>query len=282
MRSILPFLLFLLPAILAAQGTVTIYGAVTDPSGSAVVNAKIAVTHVATDQTRDTVSAADGSYILPDLRVGTYRLTVTAPGFKQFVQDSIQVQVDENRRVAVKLSLGSVNESVTVAADVAQVETRSSALRQVVDSARIVELPLNGRNPLQLQYLVAGSSGSTDPSGGQSENTSVSIGGMRANSNNYSLDGADNQDPFFNTASVFPNPDALEEFSLQTSNYSAELGRNAGAVMNAVTRSGTNTLHGTVYESLRNQNMDARNFFANSVSPFKPRPVWRHGGGAHP
>ena len=257
------------PAMLLAQGTVTIYGTVTDPSGAAIAGAKVTVTNTATDQNRETVSAVDGNYVVPDLRVGTYRLSVTASGFKTFVEDSIQVQVDENRRVPVHMAVGGVNESVTVAADVAQVETRSSALRQVVDSARIIELPLNGRNPLQLQYLVAGSSGSTDPAGGQSENTSVSIDGMRANSNNYSLDGADNQDPFFNTPSVFPNPDALEEFSLQTSNYSAELGRNAGAVMNAVTRSGSNSLRGTLFEFLRNQDFDARNFFANSVSPFK-------------
>jgi hypothetical protein len=261
--------LLALPALVFAQGTVTIYGTVTDPSGAAIAGAKVTVTSAATDQSRDTVSAIDGNYVVPDLRVGTYRLSVTAAGFKTFVQDGIQVQVDENRRVPVQMAVGGVNESITVAADVAQVETRSSALRQVVDSARIIELPLNGRNPLQLSYLVAGSSGSTDPSGGQALNTSVSIDGMRANSNNYSLDGADNQDPFFNTPSVFPNPDALEEFSLQTSNYSAELGRNAGAVMNAVTRSGSNNLHGTLFEFLRNQDMDSRNFFANSVSPFK-------------
>ncbi len=247
----------------------TIYGAVADTSGGAIAGAKVSVTNVATDQPRETVSGADGNYVVPDLSVGTYRVTVTAPGFKTFVQENIQVQVDENRRVPVRMDLGAVNESVTVQADVAQVETRSAALRQVVDSARIVELPLNGRNPLQLQFLVAGSSGSSDPSGGQAENGSVSIDGLRPNNNNYSLDGADNRDPFFGTPSVFPNPDALEEFSLQTSNYSAELGRGAGAAMNAVTRSGTNQIHGTLFEFLRNQDFDSRNFFANSVSPFK-------------
>jgi hypothetical protein len=261
--------LLLLPFRLSPQGTVTIYGAVVDPSGAAIAGAKVAVLNQTTRQSRETVSAVDGNYVIPDLVVGAYRLTAIAPGFKTFVQDSILVQVDENRRVPVQMAVGGVNENVTVTADVAQVETRSSSLRQVVDSARIVELPLNGRNPLQLQYLVAGSSGSTDPAGGQAENTSVSIDGMRANSNNYSLDGADNQDPFFNTPSVFPNPDALEEFSLQISNYSAELGRNAGAAMNAVTRSGGNDLHGTLFEFLRNQDLDSRNFFANSVSPFK-------------
>src|SRR5579872_1495194 len=151
-------------ALLCSQGTVTIYGTVTDPSGAAIAGAKVTITNSATDQSRETMSAPDGNYVVPDLRVGTYRLSVTAAGFKTFVQDGIQVQVDENRRVPVQLAVGGVNESVTVAADVAQVETRSSTLRQVVDSARIVELPLNGRNPLQLSYLVAGSSGYSDPS----------------------------------------------------------------------------------------------------------------------
>jgi hypothetical protein len=158
------------PLISFAQGTVTIYGTVTDPSGAAIGGAKVTVTNEATGLARDTVSAANGNYVVPDLSVGLYRLHVSASGFKGYVQNAIQVQVDENRRVAVQMTLGGVNESVTVAADVAQVETRSSALRQVVDSARIIELPLNGRNPLQLQYLVAGSSGLSDPSGGQALN----------------------------------------------------------------------------------------------------------------
>ena len=258
-----------LSSSLYGQGNVTIYGTVTDPSGAAIVGARVTVTNDATQQSRDTVTAANGNFVVPDLPVSTYKLSVTANGFKTFVQDGVLVQVDENRRIPVQMAVGGTSESVTVAADVAQVETRNSALRQVVDSERIVELPLNGRNPLQLSYLVAGSSGSTDPSGGQALNSSVSIDGLRANSNNYALDGADNHDPFFNTPSSFPNPDALEEFSLQTSNYSAELGRNAGAAMNAVTRSGTNDLHGTLFEFLRNQDMDSRNFFANTISPYK-------------
>src|SRR5205807_7080150 len=127
---------------------------------------------------------------------------------------------------------------ITVEASAAQVETRSGSLHEVIDSARIVELPLNGRNPLQLQYLVAGAG--VIVTAGQKETDSVSINGSRPNTNNYTLDNADNHDAYFNTAAIFPNPDALEEFSLQTSSYSADHGRNAGAVMNAVTRSGTN------------------------------------------
>ena len=266
-RSKILLLAVLTPALLLAQATVTIYGTVTDPAGAAVSGVNVTATNGATGQSRQTVSVADGGYVLPDLAIGSYRLTAQATGFKTYVQEAIHVQVDENRRVPIQLALGQVNESITVQADVAQVETRSGALKEVVDSARIVELPLNGRNALQLQYLVPGAGGIT--AAGQAENDSVAINGARANLSNYTLDGADNHDPFFNTPSVFPNPDALEEFSLQTSSYSADLGRNAGALMNAVTKSGTNQLHGSLFEFLRNQDFDARNFFANSVSPFK-------------
>ena len=188
-------------------------------------------------------------------------------GFKTFVQDNIQVQVDENRQVNIAMTVGEVTESIRSRPKPTQVETRSGSLKEVIDSARIVELPLNGRNPLQLQYLVAGSGGVV--SAGQEQNDSVSINGSRPNTNNYTLDGADNHDPYFNTPAVFPNPDALEEFSLQTSSYSADRGRNAGAIMNAVTRSGTNKLHGTLFEFVRNEKFNARNFFANSIPPFK-------------
>ena len=264
--ALFTFMLAMSPALFS-QGGVTLYGTITDPSGASIGGANISVTNSATSQTRQAVSSADGAYVVPDLSAGTYRLSVTSPGFKTVVEDAIQLQVDEHRRVPIQMTLGAVSENVTVAADVTQVETRTGALKEVVDSGRIVELPLNGRNALQLQYLVPGSGGIT--AAGQGENDSVSINGSRANTNNYVLDGADNEDPFFNTPSVFPNPDALEEFSLQTSSYGADQGKNAGGLMNAVTRSGTNQFHGTAFEFLRNQKMDARNFFANSVSPFK-------------
>ncbi len=128
-------------------------------------------------------------------------------------------------------------------------------------------MPLNGRNALQLQRLVPGAGGVVAP--GQGQNESLSINGSRPNTNNYTLDGGDNHDPFFNTPSVFPNPDALQEFSIQTSAYSAAFGRNAGAVINAVTRSGTNEFHGSLFEFFRNEKLNARSFFASTVPPFK-------------
>jgi hypothetical protein len=254
-------------AVLYGQGSVTFFGAVTDPSGAAVSGATITVLNTGTGAARQTVSGGEGDYVISQLPIGLYSVSAEAPGFKKFVLGNIRAAVDENRRVNVELQVGEITESVTVQSEATQVETRSGALREVIDSARIVELPLNGRNPLQLQYLVAGSGGIN--TAGQEQNDSVSINGSRPNTNNYTLDGADNHDPYFNTPSIFPNPDALEEFSLQTSSYAADRGRNAGAIMNAVTRSGTNLPHGTLFEFVRNEKFNARNFFIAAAPPFK-------------
>jgi hypothetical protein len=255
------------PADAAAQGSVTIFGSVTDASGAVVPGATITVTDARTTRERVTVSDAHGAYTISQLPVGVYTVKAELTGFKTVVQEQIQVQVDENRRVNLVLELGAVTESVTVPGTAAQVDTRTGTLREVVDSQRILELPLNGRNPLQLQLLVAGAGGRAGQ--GQAQNDSMSINGSRANSNNYALDGADNHDPYFNTPSVFPSPDALEEFSLQTSSYGADKGRNAGALMNAVTKSGTNELRGTAFEFLRDEALNARNFFSDTVAPFE-------------
>jgi hypothetical protein len=252
---------------LFGQGSVTIFGTVTDDSGAAVPQAGVVVTHQSTGVTRQTKTDGDGAYIVSQLPIGIYSVTAEAPGFKKFVESKIEVTVDESRRVNVRLQVGAVTESVQVTSDAVQVEIRSGALREVIDSERITELPLNGRNALELQYLVAGAGGTANS--GQEQNDSVSVNGSRPNGNNYSLDGADNHDPYFNTPSVFPNPDALAEFSLSTNAYGADRGRNAGALMNAVTRSGTNRIHGTLFEFLRNEIFNARNFFSTTTPPFK-------------
>jgi hypothetical protein len=266
-RLLLLVALTFFPAVLWGQGTVTIFGSVQDASGAVIPGAEVTVTNTQTGIVRSTVANATGDYVVPQLPIGTYSVRIVADGFKAYVQEGLTVQVDENRQVNAKLELGSVTESVEVASELVQVETRSGALREVVDSKRIVELPLNGRNPLQLQYLVAGVGGIAGQ--GQAQNASVSINGSRTNANNYQLDGGDNHDPYFNTPSVFPSPDALEEFSVQTNSYGADRGRNAGAYMAAVTKSGTNEFHGTLFEFLRNEKLNARNFFAVGVPPFK-------------
>ena len=265
-KKIILFLL-LLPIASWGQGTVTIFGNVQDSSGAVIPGAEVEVTNTRTGVSRKTVTNHSGDYIVTQLPNGDYNVRIEADGFKAYVQQGVNVQVDENRQANAVLELGSVTESVEVAAELVQVETRSGALREVVDSKRIVELPLNGRNPLQLQYLVpgVGAIGAKD----QAQNASVSINGSRTNANNYQLDGGDNHDPYFNSPSVFPSPDALEEFSVQTNAYGADRGRNAGAFMAAVTKSGTNEFHGTLFEFLRNEKLNARNYFAVDVPPFR-------------
>ena len=258
---------FLLTSSAFAQGTVTIYGTVSDKSGAMVPGAEVTVTNTLTGAARSTISNKTGGYVASQLPVGIYQVRVQLQGFKSAVQDRIPVQVDENRQVNLVLEVGDLTESVVVAAEVTQVELRSGSLRDVVDSQRIVALPLNGRNPLQLTRLVAGSGGVAARDQGQNE--TVSINGARTNSNNYQLDGADNHDPYFNSPAVFPNPDALDEFSLQTSSYGADRGRNAGAFMTAVTKSGTNEFHGTLFGYFRDASLNAKNFFSTTVPPFK-------------
>ncbi|NWF85924.1 MAG: carboxypeptidase regulatory-like domain-containing protein, partial [Bryobacteraceae bacterium] len=259
--------LALVAANVMAQGTVTIYGTVSDKSGAVVPNVEITISNTLTGASRSVKSNDTGNYVAPQLAVGVYSVRAQMQGFKSFVQDKIQVQVDENRQVNILLEVGSLAESVEVQAEVTQVETRSGSIREVVDSARIVGLPLNGRNPLQLTRLVAGSGGVAGKDQGQNE--TVSINGARTNSNNYQLDGGDNHDPYFNAPAIFPNPDALDEFSIQTNSYGADRGRNAGAFMTAVTKSGTNQFHGSLFEFLRNEKMNARNFFSTTVPPFR-------------
>ncbi len=260
-------LLVLIPGLLLAQGTVTIFGTVTDASGAVVPGATITVSNTLTGLTRQAATNESGSYVVSQLPVGVYKVTAESQGFKAAVQEDIRVRVDENRRIDFALEVGAITESITVEAAVTQVETREGAIKEVVDAERIVELPLNGRNAIELQYLVAGVG--RRAAAGQAQNPSVSINGSRTNSNNYTLDGGDNHDPYFNTPAAFPSPDALQEFSIQTNSYSADKGRNAGAIMNAITKSGTNDFHGTAFEFLRNEKLNARNFFANDVPPFK-------------
>ncbi len=259
--------LTLATAVAWGQATATIYGTVTDAAGAVVPGTAVTATHVATGTSRQASTSETGDYVFVQLPVGRFTLRAQAQGFKEFLQTDILLQVSENRRVDVALQIGQLTERVEVEAQAAQVETRTGTVGEVIDSRRIAELPLNGRNPVQLQYLVAGV-GRRAPRD-QPQNETVSVNGSAFRGNNYALDGGDNQDPFFNTPAPFPNPDALLEFSIETNSYGADKGRNAGVFVSAVTRSGTNDLHGALFEYLRNEKLNARDFFANTVPPFK-------------
>lgn len=249
------------------QNTGSLFGTVTDSSGAAISAANVTATHVQTGTVRITVANQNGDWSLPLLPVGTFRVRVSMDGFKEGVLSDILLQVSENRRVDIALEIGAVTERVEIQAQAAQVETRTGTIAEVIDSKRIAELPLNGRNPVQLVLLVPGV-GRRGPRD-QQQNETVSVNGSAQRGNNFALDGGDNHDPFFNTPAPFPNPDALQEFSIETNGYGADRGRNAGIFVSAVTKSGTNQVHGTAFWYLRNDALNARDFFAVTVPPFK-------------
>jgi hypothetical protein len=257
----------LLAGALPAQNTGSLFGTVTDSSGAAIAGAGVSATHVQTGLVRSTTANQNGDWNLASLPVGTFQVRITSQGFKEGILSDVLLQVSENRRVDFALEVGSVSERVEVQAQAAQVETRTGTIAEVIDSKRIAELPLNGRNPVQLQLLVPGV-GRRGPRD-QQQNETVSVNGSAQRGNNYALDGGDNHDPFFNTPAPFPNPDALQEFSIETNGYGADRGRNAGIFVSAVTKSGSNQIHGTAFWYLRNDKLNARDFFAVTVPPFK-------------
>ncbi len=257
----------LVAASLAAQNvTANITGVVKDGTGAVIPSATVKAANTGTQAVFQSVTDVTGAYTIRTVPVGVYTIRVEASGFQAFEARDVRLQVNENARIDATLSVAGTVETVTVASNVVSVDTTSATLRTVVDQRRIENLPLNGRNPTQLMRLVNGvvadpradvTSGTTYPG-----TTPVSVNGGRANATNYVLDGAQNNDPYSNAPSPFPNPDALQEFSVQTNNFSAEFGRQSGGLVNAVTKSGTNVLHGSAFEFVRNQSLNARNFFA--------------------
>ena len=260
-------------AVLAAQGSGVIFGNVTDSSGSAVPSAAITLTNEATQISESVKSNEQGYYLFPDVRAGNYRLAAEAQGFRTAEKTGVLLQVDQRARVDLSMQVGEVKEVVAVEATVTNVDTFSSTVKDVVDSNRMTELPLNGRNALSLQALLPGSiqmgQGSAATFIALNTNLVFSVNGARPSESAYSLDGGLNMDTYNNVPAAFPDPDSLQEFSMLQNSYSAVYGRNVGVVVNMITKSGTNEFHGTLYEFLRNQYFDARNFFSGSVNPLK-------------
>jgi hypothetical protein len=259
-------LLIACPAILAQTSTAQISGTVKDETGSAIPGAQIRATQSATGAVRSAVSAADGSYVLANLPIGPYTLEVTKDGFSKFVQTGIVLQVDANPSIDIPLRVGSVSEQVQVQAEAGQVETHSTGVGNVVDNQRVVEMPLNGRNPLELVLL---NGMATLPGPGAINNVRnyptivISVaGGQGGNTATYLLDGALFEDPYNNLSLPLPFPDALQEFKVETSALPAQYGYHSGAAVNAVTKSGTNEFHGDLFEFIRNGDFNARDFFA--------------------
>src|SRR6266566_5253807 len=266
------------PTALRADVTGSILGVVHDRTQAVVAGARIVATNVQTNFKQDTTSAADGSYRILALPAGTYRVTATAPGFQQYTATDIDLKVNDQLRIDVTLKVGSVTEKVEISANAVQVQTESTQLGDVIESKKMLALPLNGRSYLDLLGLQAGvvpvTSGTMQQdrsvSGGYSPNAgNLSVNGQRETSNAFLVNGGDVSEGRNLGAGLVPNLDSVEEFRLITNSFDAEYGKFSGAVMNTITKSGTNGIHGSAFEFLRNDKLDARGFFEPGKSELR-------------
>jgi len=267
------FIALSVSGLYAQEGYGTISGAVTDPSGASVAGATVTATQTQTGRQTVVQSGREGEFIFPTLPPSAYSLSVTAKGFQSYVQTDIVLQADQKLTANVRLLVGSATETVTVEAEVPQVDTTSGTLSQVIDERRVVDLPLNGRNAASLITLVAGVGDATNEGNGVNQGNGktfpaavvTSSNGTLPNQSTYLLNGGNNVDEMTNVNAPFPFPDAVQEFSVQTSNYDAAYGQSAGGVVNIITKSGTNKFHGDAFEFLRNGFFNARNFFSSTL-----------------
>jgi len=259
--------LLTLSAALGQESTGTISGTVTDPSGALIPQAAITVTQTQTGATRKEATNSNGLFAVTNLAVGNYTLTAEARGFKKFEANQIRLDVNDRLTIPVRLEIGGTTETVSVNESGAQLQTESAELSDLIGARQTQALPLNGRVFSQLVMLVPGvvsEHGGIGNGTGISSDTAVSINGNQSNSNLWLLDGQNNMDVGSNAQNVVTPPlDALEEFKVLRSNYSAEFGGGTGGVVNVVTKQGTRDLHGTVYEYFRNDKLDANDFFLN-------------------
>ncbi len=265
-------LLFSIPAF-AQKDTAALVGTVLDSSGASVPGAAITAINVDTNYTYRAESNAAGEWTISPVRIGTYKVSISLKGFKTSEVGPMTLDVQQRQRVDVTLQPGEVKETVQVQEAAPLLETDTSERGQVVNSALMQGLPLNGRNAVQLAQLTAGVT-TSEPGARDQTGFGFSANGARSLQNNFMLDGIDNNSnlpDLLNEANyvVMPSVDALQEFKVQTNTYSAEFGRANGAVVNATIKSGTNEVHGVLYEFLRNDALDARNFFDAQRPPYK-------------
>jgi hypothetical protein len=273
----LGLLCFQPPSASAQAVSGTILGTVKDSSGAAVPGANVTVVNTGTGFSRTVVSDSLGEYTAPLVPTGTYTVSAEITGFKKVSKTNVLVGVDQRVRIDLTLELGAITEVVEIQAETPLLQTSSSDLGATVVEDQIKTLPLNGRNFVSLTRTVPGvlrgiPGGNIDGAGSLAwrASASFSANGQRARDNNYLLDGVDNNETWLQTVVIFPSVDALEEFKLQTSTYSAEFGKSLGGVVNLQLKSGTNEYHGSVFEFLRNDAFDANNWFANRAGRDKP------------
>lgn len=282
-------LLLLTPWRALAQATGQVSGVVSDPSGRVIPSASVELISNATAQARTTASSGDGAYTFPLVSPGVYQVRVSMNGFKTNLTKAVEVLVNGTTRVDVKLVVGSANQEVTVTDAAPLVETSNATMGNVVGRESIVDLPLNGRNFAQLGTLIPGVVAAPSGLGGAQGNATVggfgdatgsfNVNGQRNQSNNFLLDGAPNNDSFNSGFVMRPPPDAIEEFKIMTHSYEAQYGRNSGSVVNVVTRSGTNQLHGSLWEFNREAALAAKNYFSTTKPNYQQNQFGAAAGG---
>lgn len=253
-------------AAFAQSSNGEIVGTLHDPQGAVVPGATVTITNTATGLTRTAMTPDNGAYRFPALPVGFYTLEATKSGFATAKIERVEVRVNEITTTDLALTLAQSAQTVTVESGVALTDTETAHLGGVIEDAQVVSLPLNGRNFAQLALLNAGVSangGGGGQQGGEGGTSGYSSNGQRSTSNNFMVDGIDNNNYEAGSVAQLPSIDSIQEFQVMTNNYSAEYGRSSGSIVNLVTKSGTNQLHGSAYEFFRNDDLDARNFFAN-------------------
>ena len=262
----------------AQDATGKILGTVTDATGAVIPKVNLTITNVGTNVTRETVTDDHGLYHVLQLPIGRYKVEANAAGFRKLTVDTkTDLEINQTLRVDITMEVGQQTQSVVVESQATQVETAEAVVGATVSTQAIAELPLNGRNTLDLLKTQPGVT-PTNPDSGAAG--SYSLGGQRTDSVTFLLDGGLNNSLLSNAVVANPNPDAVAEFRVLESNYSAEYGRNAGGIVSVVTKSGTNSLHGSAFEYLRNNFFDANSFFNNEQglggAGSEAQSVWRH------
>ncbi|HET6207494.1 MAG TPA: carboxypeptidase regulatory-like domain-containing protein [Terracidiphilus sp.] len=272
-RSVLAFVALACLSLSAQQITGNIRGTVTDPSGAVIRGAVVTARQAETGLTRATTTDRDGNYVLLELPIGHYRLQVAAKGFQEHVQDGITLNVNETASVSPRLAVGSEQERVLVSADAELIEPTVTSMGKVVQQQELEDLPLNGRNFSQLGLLQPGvvplTPGIAEAGGSLRNGQAYAVNGQRPESNNFLIDGANNFNGVDGGFVLKPPVDAIGEFRIITHSANAEFGGSLGSTTNIITRSGTNQLHGTLWEFLRNDAVDANNYFAPTKEPLK-------------
>ncbi|MBV9082635.1 MAG: TonB-dependent receptor, partial [Acidobacteriaceae bacterium] len=246
----------------AQDPAATLVGTVADRSGALIAGAALEVRNADTDEIRRVETDANGEFVVPELPAGNYEVKVSRDGFRTLIETGLVLEIDQEARKEFKLDIGEVNQTVEVAATVPLINTDNDVKGEVMVSKEIVEMPLNGRDFTDLAALTPG----VTPRQQGGNGSSWTINGARADNTNFVIDGFNDQNPRAASAQARPNLDALEEFKMQTTGYSAETGRLAGGVMNMVLKTGGNQFHGVAFEFARNEFADARGFFDDSVS----------------